>query len=234
MARKDKTTNAVAYVRTSSPTNVGEDKDSEKRQRAAIEAFASRARFDVVEWFSDPGVKGEDPIETRPGFGQLLDRIEGNGVRVVLIEDASRFARQLLTQELGIVTMITRGVRVFAANGDELTATDDPMKIAMRQIAGTFAQLEKARLVAKLKAARDRKRAEAGKCEGAKSIFERDPRVVAAAKALVAPGQKKRSLREIAAELEAQGFGSRKGTRFAPGVVAAMLKVSAAQVKRAR
>jgi hypothetical protein len=29
------------------------------------------------------------------------------------------------------------------------TVTDDPMKVAMRQIAGTFAQLEKARLVAK-------------------------------------------------------------------------------------
>ncbi len=32
------------------------------------------------------------------------------------------------------------------------------MKVAMRQITGAFSQLEKARLVAKLKAARDRKR----------------------------------------------------------------------------
>jgi hypothetical protein len=30
---------AVAYMRTSSATNVGADKDSEKRQRAAIEAY---------------------------------------------------------------------------------------------------------------------------------------------------------------------------------------------------
>ncbi len=37
------------------------------------------------------------------------------------------------------------------------------MKVAFRQIAGTFAQLEKARLVAKLKAARERKKAETGK-----------------------------------------------------------------------
>ena len=47
---------------------------------------------------------------------------------------------------------------VITANGDDLTETDDHMKVAMRQIAGAFSQLEKARLVAKLKAARDRKR----------------------------------------------------------------------------
>jgi hypothetical protein len=33
---------AVAYLRTSSAANVGADKDSDKRQRSAIAAFASR------------------------------------------------------------------------------------------------------------------------------------------------------------------------------------------------
>ena len=41
----------------------------------------------------------------------------------------------------------------------------------MRQIAGAFHEY-KARLVAKLKAARQRKRAAAGKCEGRKSHAE--------------------------------------------------------------
>jgi hypothetical protein len=31
-------------------------------------------------------VSGADPIESRPGFGALLDRVEGNGVKVVLVE----------------------------------------------------------------------------------------------------------------------------------------------------
>src|SRR3982074_3580053 len=87
---------AVAYMRTSSATNVGADKDSEKRQRAAIEAYAARARMSVVDWFYDTAVSGADPSDTRPGFSKLLDRIESNGVRVVLIEDATRFARDLV------------------------------------------------------------------------------------------------------------------------------------------
>jgi hypothetical protein len=45
---------------------------------------------------------------------------------------------------------LKRGARVLTASGDDLTVTDDPFKVAMRQIAAVFAQLEKARLVGKL------------------------------------------------------------------------------------
>ena len=48
----------------------------------------------------------------------------------------------------------------------------------MRQIAGSFAEYEKARLVAKLRGARERKRAESGKCEGRKSWAEINPDLV--------------------------------------------------------
>ena len=44
---------AVAYLRTSSATSVGADKDSDKRQRAAIEAFAKRAGFTIAEEYCD-------------------------------------------------------------------------------------------------------------------------------------------------------------------------------------
>src|SRR4051794_12345747 len=111
MSRKAERKTAVAYLRTSSAANVGANKDSEKRQRDAITAFAKRAGYEIVDWFSDAAVSGEDEIGDRPGFSAMLDRIEGNGVRVVLVEDASRFARKVLTQELGIVALQTRGVQ---------------------------------------------------------------------------------------------------------------------------
>jgi DNA invertase Pin-like site-specific DNA recombinase len=219
----------VGYARTSSATSV--QRDSETRQRLAIEAFAKSAGFQIVDWFYDADVKGADPIETRPGFGELLDRIDGNGVRVVLVEDVSRLARELMVQELGIVTLIARGVKVFASNGDELTETQDEMRKAMRQIAGVFAELEKTRLVKKLAAARARKKAETGKCGGRLSMLERDPRIVKRAKELAR--EKHRSLREIAAELEAEGFVAKSGKPFQPLVVQRMLEVSWAEVDRA-
>src|SRR4029077_20119819 len=109
-------------------------------------------------------VSGADPIETRRGFAELLDRIEGNGVRIGIVEDASRFARELMTQELGIIALAQRGVRVLTANGDELTDSSDPSRKMMRQIAGAFAEYEKARLIVKLRHARDRVRAAQGRC----------------------------------------------------------------------
>src|SRR4051812_47505790 len=78
----------------------------------------------------------------------------------------------------------------------------------MRQIAGAFAQLEKARLVGKLRAARDRKRATGAKVEGRKSHAELRPDAVTLAKRLHrAPPKtgKRRSVREIATELAHAG-----------------------------
>jgi DNA invertase Pin-like site-specific DNA recombinase len=40
---------AIAYYRTSSAANVGPDKDSEGRQRLAVETFAGRAGYEIVE-----------------------------------------------------------------------------------------------------------------------------------------------------------------------------------------
>ena len=166
-----------------------------------------------------------NPIDTRPGFAELLDRIEGNGVRTVIVEDASRFARELMTQELGILALIQRGVRVLTANGDDLTDSSDPSRKMMRQIAGAFHEYEKARLVAKLKAARDRKRAAAGKCEGRKSWAEINPDLVRQAKRLRrrSPKGHQRSLRDVAAELAKLGFVNQRGVEFSASSIASIL-----------
>ena len=213
---------AVAYLRTSSAANVGDTKDSEKRQRRAIAQYAKNARFTIGadDWFYDPAVSGADPIETRPGFNRLLDRIENNGVRTVIVEDASRFARELMVQELGLLILIKRGVRVITATGDELTDTTDPMKKMFRQIAGAFAELEKARLVSKLRVARERKRKLNGKCEGRKTHQERRPEAVKLAKELKATGL---SLRKISASLASSGHLTSTGKPHGPSAVSAML-----------
>jgi DNA invertase Pin-like site-specific DNA recombinase len=225
MVEKAKRVDAVAYIRTSSAANVGADKDCDKRQRAAIESFAKRAGFELVGEFTDAAVSGADPIESRAGFTALLDRIEGNGVRTVIVEDASRFARELITQELGILALINRGVRVLTANGDDLTDSSDPSRVMMRQIAGAFHQYEKARLVTKLRSARDRKREIQGKVEGRKSWAELNPALVAATKRLRrrSPKGHQRSLREVSDELAKLGYVNERGAKFSPSSVKSML-----------
>ena len=227
MGNNGKLTEAVAYLRTSSSANIGADKNGVQRQRDAITAFADRARFTIVEEFYDAAVSGDDPIEVRRGFTALLERIERNGVRAVLVEDASRFGLDLVTQELGLLILMKHGVRVLSAAGDDLTDTRDPSRVMMRQIAGAFAQYEKARLVIRLKRARDLKRARTGKeVGGRRSHAQHNPALVAEARKLARrlPKGGQRSLREIAMLLEQRGYLNERGVRFSADSVRSMLR----------
>jgi Resolvase, N terminal domain len=73
--------------------------------RCPLFPLAAGYVVDDADRFYDPAVSGADPIESRPGFSALLSRIEGNGVRVVIVEGAGRFARSLVTQELRIINL---------------------------------------------------------------------------------------------------------------------------------
>lgn len=92
----------------------------------------------------------------------------------------------------------------------------------MRQIAGSFAEYEKARLVAKLKAARERKRIASGKCEGRKSYAEANPKMVELAREL---SRQRLSLREISAALAGQGYRTAKDMPFSASAVKSMIAI---------
>ena len=102
---------------------------------------------------------------------------------------------------------------------------DTPTAVLVRQVLGAIAQFEKASLVAKLKASRDRKRKAVGKCEGRKSWAELNPDLVQQAKRLrrKSPKGGQRSLREIAAELAKLGFLNERGVQFSASSIASML-----------
>jgi DNA invertase Pin-like site-specific DNA recombinase len=224
MARKGKLVEAVAYMRTSTSTNVGEGKDSEKRQRAAIEAYAKAAGFTTApgDWFYDAAVKGADPVTARPGFAAMLDRIAGNGVRTIIVESPDRFARDLAVQLAGHDYLKNLGVALIPASAPDFFLEDTPTAVLVRQVLGAIAQFEKATIVSKLKAARDRKREQTGKCEGRKSYVEANPALVNRAREM--SGQRPRlSLREISAALAAQGFTTPRGLPYSASAVASML-----------
>jgi len=212
---------AVAYLRTSSATNasLGNDKDSDKRQRSAIAAFAKANGYVIVAEFYDV-VSGADPIAERPGFRAMLDRIAGNGVRCILVESPDRFARDLTVQLTGHNYLKGLGVTLIPATAPDFFTEDTPTAVLVRQVLGAIAQFEKTSLVAKLKAARDRKKAATGKCGGRKTYAEARPDVVLLAKQMHDDGV---SLRRISAELAARGYVTAGGKPYVASAVRAML-----------
>lgn len=214
-----KAVNAVAYLRTSSAANVGQDKDSHQRQLAAITDYAKRAGFVIHEPpFYDAAVSGADPIHERQGFGALLAYLgEHPEVRTILVESAHRFARDLIVQETGFRMLQARGIALVAVDSPESFLDDTPTAVLIRQILGAVAQFDKAMTVAKLRGARERKRAQTGKCEGRKSLAERSPEAVALARRLhrrnPATGRR-RSAAAIARELATAGHLNAKGNPY--------------------
>jgi DNA invertase Pin-like site-specific DNA recombinase len=223
MPRKD-LVKAIAYFRTSSETNVGADKDTLKRQRDAVAKYAAAAGYQVIAEYADDGVKGADPVDQRPGFASMLAHIAGNGVRTIIVENASRFARDLIVQETGFKYLQNINIKLIAADSPDAFLDDTPTATMVRQILGAVSQFEKAALVAKLKGARDRQRAITGKCGGRKSYVERDAEMVALAKKLhrYPVDGRRRSLRDVAAELEKQGHLT-DGKRYSATAVARMV-----------
>lgn len=223
MARE--TRKAVAYLRTSSRTNVGPDKDSDKRQLAAIHGYAKAAGFEIVGEYYDAAVSGADPITDRPGFTEMLARLLSNGARTIIVESPDRFARDLLVQITGHDLLQRQGITLIPASAPAHFTESTPTAELIRNVLGAVAQFEKANLVAKLAAARKRQRQATGKCEGRKSHAEARPEAVQLAKALRRrrPKGGVMSLRAIADELAARGFVNENGKTFNQKSVAAML-----------
>ena len=70
---------------------------------------------------------GTKELNDRPGLAALIDRLESNGVRVVLVERANRLARDLMVSEVILDQFARIGARVLTADSADITsAADNP------------------------------------------------------------------------------------------------------------
>ena len=186
-------------------------------------SYAQGAKLDVAAEFYDAAVSGADPVDQRAGFIRLLDHCATHGVGIVLVENASRFARDLAVQLTGHALLLARGIELVPVDAPTHFTDPTPTAEMVRQILGAVAQFEKASIVAKLRHARERIRADKGRCEGRKPV---PAEVLAEARRLARRNPKtgkKRSLRMIAAELAGLGHLGPSGKPYFAGSVAAML-----------
>lgn len=210
------TITAVAYLRTSSATNIA-DNDSAARQRAAVHAYAASQGIAIVGEYYDMAVSGADRIDERAGFNAMLTYMAGNGARTIIVENASRFARDLVVQEVGYASLKSQGFMLIAADDPDAFTADTPTAIMVRQILGAVSQFEKASLVIKMKVARDRIRTATGRCEGPKQVAEP---IRTLASMLHAEGL---SLRAVSAKLALAGFVGPSGANYGAESIKRML-----------
>ena len=165
---------AVGYSRCSGASQV--DGDTWNRQSDAIRACCSSKGFELIREYRDEAIAGKLGEESRPGFQQMVADLLGNGCRIIVIEGLDRLARAYDIQQQLATYLASKGLTLISANtGEDITAAlmGDPMRRALVQIQGIFAELDKNMLIAKLRKARERKRDREGKGQGRKAYGER-------------------------------------------------------------
>lgn len=171
MAQKTLTP-AFAYLRVSSKGQVRGH--GFERQEETIQRFAGENGYTVSDTFRDAFTGTE---ADRPEFNRMVATILGNGVRSILVESLDRLARDVMVQSLLLAKLAQHGITLInCVTGEDVTASmsEDPMRKALIQIQSVFSELEKSRLVSKLRRAREAKKEATGKCEGRKAFGEKE------------------------------------------------------------
>jgi len=211
---------AYGYLRVS---GIGQIRgDGFIRQQEEIERLSKATGIEIVRYYREEGVSGTADEADRPAFQEMVSAILKNGVRTIVIEGMDRLAREYRIQESLVIYLASKDITLISARtGEDVTEAmqADPMRKALIQMQGIFSELEKSMLVKKLKAARERKREQTGKCEGRKSLKEGKPDTWREIKRLYRKPRlgKRRSYREIAEVLNAEGHTTMAGKPFTAG-----------------
>ena len=215
---------AFAYLRVSGRGQI--EGDGFTRQLMAIKKYAAANGFKIVRVYREEGVSGTTDWEHRPAFSEMMGVLLSNGVRTVLIERLDRVARDLMVQESVIGDFRRKELTLVSVSEPDLL-TDDPSRVLMRQMLGAFFQYEKTLLVAKLRGARQRAKANTGRCEGRKPYGSK-PGEAAIIDEMTALRRSGYAVDKIAERLNAEGIKPRSGVRWYPTSVYRVLKASGA------
>lgn len=215
----------VGYIRVSTAGQV-EDGLGLDVQREAITLWADREGHHLVDVLGDGGLSGTLPIQERPGLYDALQAIRTGSAHGVVVHRLDRLARLLAVQEAALAAIWEAPGRVFEVLGGEVLRDDpeDPMRTAMRQMLGVFGQLERATVVARMRAGRRLKKERGGYAGGAPRYgwaaqdgdLVRDDAEQAALKRLEQLRAQGLSLRGAARVLEAEGHHPKRADRWHP------------------
>jgi DNA invertase Pin-like site-specific DNA recombinase len=210
-----------SYIRVSGKGQVGGE--GPDRQRDTMRTWASNQAVSLLGEFFEAGVSGTVDGMDRPEFAAMIEsivcrRLNGENIAGIVVERMDRLARDLMVQEVLLKQCRENNIKVFAADrGDsiDIAADDgDPTRKLIRQVMGALSEWEKSQTVLKLRKARQAIKSKTGKCEGAKSYGEVDPKervLLLTVRTLVTP--ETRAI-DVARLLNREGFRTRHGNEF--------------------
>ncbi len=225
------TGNAIGYVRVST-RDQADNGSSLAAQRAKIEAYAVMHDLQLVEVITDAGLSAKSL--DRPGMTRLLGLIRRRAVSVVVVAKLDRITRSV--RDLGeLVDLFKRSGVEFASVGDHIDTSTAAGRLVLN-VMGSVTQWEREAIGERTSEALQALRAQGRRISrhapygfrsdgnGRWVVDDAEQHAIGLIFRLRATGL---SLRQIAAELEREGFRSRTGKgRLSPPTIAKVLRAN--------
>jgi len=211
-----------AYLRVSTKEQL--DGGGFERQLDTVKTLCASKEWTITRVFRDQQSGGTE-FDDRSGLHEILTLAgEGNvlGIDTVIVENASRVARDLMVQEIFLSECRKRGIKVYAADcGEELVMADaDPSRVLIRQILGAVSQYEKSMIVLKLQAGRRKKARETGKPCGGPKPYGQTASEQAVIDFIMDAHNRGKSIGAISRQLREEGFPTPSGGQWwSPGTI---------------
>ena len=222
----------VGYVRVSTREQAEHGLGLDVQERA-IRKWAKANGHRLVAIHTDAGVSGSNGVEDRDGLPDALEALQDGTAEGIVVLRLDRLARALTVQEGTLAKVWQLGGRLFTVESGEVLPddADDPMRTAMRQMVGVFAELERRMVVKRLRDGRKRKAEKGGFAYGSPAYGqrakdrelvpdEREAATLARIRELHAAGA---SLRSMAATLTAEGHRPKRSEVWHPQSLARIL-----------
>ena len=220
-----------AYLRVSTKNQL--DGSGFDRQLQTIKKYCTGNGYEIAKIFREQ-ISGTKDEAHRSEFTDMVAQILTNHVKTIVVESLDRLGRAYMIQETLLIYLVSKGITLISANtGQDITKAirDDPMKKALVQIQGIFAELDKSQLVARLKKGREKKKltgwregpAPYGELPGEKEVL----RKISYARRRSSRYQAKpRTFASIASQLNEEGVLTRSGVLWTASLAANLLSNS--------
>jgi site-specific DNA recombinase len=135
---KDKareTAKAIGYIRVSTEEQAREGVSLDN-QKARIEQYCTYRSFSLLDIIADAGISG-GKNKTRPGFIELLDRIEAGQAEVIVLYSLERLSRDMLTLLALEKLLDEKNIELHTVEGQVDTSSPDGwLNFAMKAFLG--------------------------------------------------------------------------------------------------
>ncbi|MFB7244669.1 recombinase family protein [Streptomyces populi] len=226
-------------VSTAGQVTDGYGLDAQERDCRRWNSTAPDGGHRIVHVVTDEALTGKSTIDEREGLMEAMEWIRDGRADGILAPNLDRLARELTVQEAVLSYVWALGGRAFTADHGEHLEDDetDPMRTAMRQMRGVFAQLDRGLIRKRLREGRETKGEQGGYAYGAPRYGQRsedktlivdedEARYRARMEQWKAEGL---GVRAIARRANEEGIPSKRGGQWHPSTVARLLDPEARQ-----